>query len=57
MINYGRKGGITKRHILLAVIYCFNGYTMKYSGNKITTEEELNTEVEHFYFLSKYNLL
>jgi len=56
-IVYSRPKGITKRDLTLAVMYMFGTYTMKYSNNVVTTEEELDNEIAHFYFLNKYNLL
>ena len=51
------KGGITKRDLFLTIIYVFGGKKMKYSGNFIKTEEELDIEIVHFKFLYKYGLL
>lgn len=48
---------ITKRDIVLTIINMFNEYTMPYTKNIVTTEEDLDNEVSHFYFLNKYNLL
>ena len=56
-IIYNRPVGISRRDIILVRIYIFGGFKMKYSGNYITTEEELDIEVEHFLFLRKYNLV
>lgn len=52
-----RESKITRRNLALASIYTLNAYYMKYSKNIVTTEEELDMEVMHFKFLSKYNLL
>lgn len=57
IIKYSRPKGIRRRHVLLAAMYCLGEWKMKYSGNTITTEEELDIEVMHFKFLYKYNLL
>lgn len=57
IIEYKRVGNITRRNIIMMIIYVIGHYQMKYSGNKITTEEELDIEVTHFKFLYKYGLL
>lgn len=58
VFDYGSpRKGITKRDITLAYIFIYKEYEMPYTKNNITTEEELDIEVEHFYFLNKYNLL
>lgn len=49
--------GITKRDITLVYILLYGDYEMPYTKNRATTEEDLDIEVEHFYFLNKYNLL
>ena len=54
---YTKGCKITVRHIALVMIDILGEYYMQYSGNKVTTEEELDIEVEHFFFLLKYNLL
>jgi hypothetical protein len=58
VFNYGGRGEkITKRDTVLTVIYVFKEYEMPYTKNIVATEEELDVEVAHFYFLNKYNLL
>ncbi len=57
IIAYSRPNGMTSRDLALAMMDIYNGYFMKYSGNKVTTEEELDIEVTHFKFLNKYGLL
>ena len=56
-ISYERPSGITKRDVYLASMYMFEGKIMPYTKNTITTEDELDEEITHFYFLNKYNLL
>jgi len=55
--DYKRPSGITKRDVYLASMYVFGGKIMPYTKNTITTEDELDEEIIHFYFLNKYNLL
>lgn len=58
IIEYkGRENKITKRDIVLTVIHMFKEYVMPYTKTKVTTEEDLDAEVEHFYFLNRFNLL
>jgi len=56
-VDYGRPGNLTARHIALMFIETMGGLLMKYSGNTVKTEEELDMEIEHFKFLYKYNML
>ena len=56
-IVYSKPIGLTSRDIVLASIYVFGYKIMRYSRNRITSEEELDIEVEHYQFLKKYNLL
>lgn len=56
-ISYKRPSGISRRDVYLASMYVFGGKVMPYTKNIITTEDELDEEVTHFYFLNKYNLL
>lgn len=58
VIEYkGRRNKIIKRDIVLMCILLYEEYEMPYTKNKVTTEEDLDIEVQHFYFLNKYNLL
>lgn len=57
IVDYSKVNRITNRNIIMMIIYVMGHCQMKYSGNKITTEEELDIEVTHFKFLYKYGLL
>lgn len=52
-----KRQGITKRDIVLVYIHIYGEYEMPYTKNKVYSEEQLDIEVDHFYFLNKYNLL
>ena len=54
--NYERPKEIYKRDVALTILYVFGVYYMKYTKNVVTTEEDFDIEVEHFFFLKKYNL-
>lgn len=52
-----KRRRINKRDITLVYIYVYGEYEMPYTKNKVYSEEQLDIEVDHFYFLNKYNLL
>lgn len=58
-IGYSKPtgAGLNKRDLVLAQIYCFGERQMPYTKNFVKSEQELDEEVSHFYFLNKYNLL
>ena len=57
-IDYGRPARrITYRDIFMVKIHICGGQLLKYTVDKITTEEQLDVALKHYQFLRKYNLL